>query len=230
MTKSPRLGPGLRLSRLCRWLLLAVLLKIGILTYLFLDVPVTTLTKLFSLQGPETQISLVTEMPATTQTMPDEATAPRPAATGEALAASAPAPTTAMPAPTSPPANAPLTSESLLRRQEELNQREQDLRQLERQIDLKLTELQELETRLQTMLKEADATRDEKLRHLVDVYTNMKARQAAEVIETLDQSIAVKILSNMRGRQAGEILTYVKPEIAAKLSEALTRVQLPMDY
>ena len=226
MTKSPHLGPGLRLSRLCRWLFLAVLIKIGILTSLFLDVPITSFTNLLF---PQIQSTLTGEAPATAQ--PTSNPTSRAVATGNALAAS-PGDTasTARPSSASQTPKPPLTSESLLRRQEELNLHEQDLRQLERQIDAKLTELQTLETRLQTMLKEADASRDEKLRHLVDVYTNMKARQAAEVIQTLDQGIAVKILSNMRGRQAGEILTFVRPEIAAKLSEALTRVQLPVDF
>ena len=34
----------------------------------------------------------------------------------------------------------------------------------------------------------------EKMQHLVDVYSNMKPKQAAQVLETLDESIAVRIL------------------------------------
>jgi flagellar motility protein MotE (MotC chaperone) len=80
---------------------------------------------------------------------------------------------------------------------------------------------------IQKMLQQADSLKDKKIKHLVDVYSNMKAQQAANVIETMDQDLAVKILSGMRGRQAGEILTYVKPEKAAKLSEELTTLQVP---
>ena len=64
--------------------------------------------------------------------------------------------------------------------------------------------------------------------HLIDVYSNMKAKQAASVLETLDERIAVKILAGMRGRQAGEILTYVNPQKAARLSESLTKMQMPL--
>lgn len=112
-------------------------------------------------------------------------------------------------------------------RMEELRRRELGLKELEASIDAKLKRLAELEAKLQKMLEEADVLKDEKLRHLVDVYSNMKAKQAAEVLETLDQEIAVKILAGMRGRQAGEILTNVQPEKAAKLSEALTKLQTP---
>jgi flagellar motility protein MotE (MotC chaperone) len=110
---------------------------------------------------------------------------------------------------------------------EELRRREQELKELETRIDAKLQRLSKLESKLQRMLEEADVLKDKKLRHLVDVYSNMKAKQAADVLETLDQDIAVKILAGMRGRQAGEILTNVQPDKAAQLSEALTKLQTP---
>ena len=198
---------------------MAVLIKLGIMGSLFLDVPFSSLHGFLPGSPVAPRAMPTAEVPALVVAV---AEAPK-ASIGEARAAAAPSSATSA-------VTAPVTSESLLRRQEELNQREADLRQLERQIDMKLNELQSLETRIQSMLKEADATRDEKLKHLVDVYTNMKARQAAEVLETLDENIAVKILANMRGRQAGEMLTYVKPAKAARLSESLTRVQMPMDF
>ncbi|MBZ2172450.1 MotE family protein [Nitratidesulfovibrio sp. SRB-5] len=117
----------------------------------------------------------------------------------------------------------------LNRKQDDLSRREQELKSLEQQVDAKLAQMQDLEARIKTMLKDAQGMKDEKLRHLVDVYTNMKAKQAAAVLETLDEKIAVRILAGMRGRQAGEILTFVQAEKAAKLSEALTRMQLPLE-
>jgi flagellar motility protein MotE (MotC chaperone) len=122
-----------------------------------------------------------------------------------------------------------MTRDALQRKQDDLNRQETSLRQLEQQIDTKLVQLQELEAKIQRMLEDAQELKDKKLRHLVDVYSNMKAKQAAAVIETLDQKIAVKILAGMRGRQAGEILTFVQPAKAAKLSEALTRMQIPFE-
>lgn len=119
--------------------------------------------------------------------------------------------------------------DALNRKQDDLSRREQELKSLEQQVDAKLAQMQDLEARIKTMLKDAQGMKDEKLRHLVDVYTNMKAKQAAAVLETLDEKIAVRILAGMRGRQAGEILTFVQAEKAAKLSEALTRMQLPLE-
>lgn len=117
--------------------------------------------------------------------------------------------------------------EALDRRQADLDRRESELNKLEQALNEKLLNMQAMEARIQTMLKEAQALKDDKMRHLIDVYTNMKAQQAAQVLETLDERTAVQILAGMRGRQAGEILTYVKSEKAARLSEMLTRMQLP---
>ncbi|MCL1940179.1 MAG: hypothetical protein FWG04_05910 [Desulfovibrionaceae bacterium] len=117
----------------------------------------------------------------------------------------------------------------MARRQEDLARKEQELRVLESDLTDRLAKMQMLENRLSTMLKDAEETNDAKFRHLVDVLSNMKSRQAAVVLETLDPKIAVRVLAGMRGRQAGEILTFVRPEIAARLSESLARMQLPLE-
>ncbi|MDR0339703.1 MAG: hypothetical protein LBH65_05430 [Desulfovibrio sp.] len=123
---------------------------------------------------------------------------------------------------------APDVRDGLARRQEDLARKEQELRVLENELAARLERMQILENRLSEMIKDAEETGDAKFRHLVDVLSNMKSKQAAAVLETLDPKIAVRVLAGMRGRQAGEILTFVKPEIAAKLSESLARMQLPL--
>lgn len=123
----------------------------------------------------------------------------------------------------------PAEFEALTRRQEDLARKEQELRVLEGELSKKLEQMQLLENRMAIMMKDAEGAQDGKFRHLVDVLSNMKAKQAASVLETLDPKIAVKVLAGMRGRQAGEILTFVKAEKAAQLTESLARMQLPLD-
>jgi len=124
-------------------------------------------------------------------------------------------------------ADAPGSKRDQQKKMEELARKEQSLRELEKDLDTKLVRIQELDAKLQRMLDDANAMKDQKLRHLIDVYSNMKAKQAATVLETLDEKISVKILAGMRGRQAGEILTFMQAEKAAKLSELLTKMQVP---
>jgi flagellar motility protein MotE (MotC chaperone) len=112
-------------------------------------------------------------------------------------------------------------------KKQELARKEEELRQLEKTLDAKLAESKEIQDNIRRMLDEADAMKDKKIKHLIDVYSNMKAKQAALVLETLEEEIAVKILSGMRGRKAGEILSYVTPKKAALLSERLTDLRIP---
>ncbi len=122
-----------------------------------------------------------------------------------------------------------IARDTLTRKQDDLARKEQELRSLEGDLSAKLEKMQILENRLKTMVQDAEETRDAKFRHLVDVLANMKGKNAAAMLETLDQRVAVKLLAGMRGRQAGEILTFVKPEVAAHLTEALARMQLPLE-
>ena len=127
------------------------------------------------------------------------------------------------------PEGASMQKDLLIRKQQDLTQREQALEALMKEVDAKLAKLQEMEAKIQRMLEQANAIQDKKNRHLIDVYSNMKANKAAAVLETLDERIAVKILAGMRGRQAGEILTFVNAKKAARLSEALTKMQMPLN-
>lgn len=125
---------------------------------------------------------------------------------------------------TAPPAEVPQPQDANAREQA-LDKREADLKALEMELDEKLVRLRELEVKMQGLIDAAAAIRDEKMAHLIDVYSNMKPKQAAQVLGTLEEATAVKILAGMTGRKAGEILSSVRADRAAVLSEALTRLQ-----
>ncbi|SFJ93272.1 Flagellar motility protein MotE, a chaperone for MotC folding [Desulfomicrobium apsheronum] len=110
-------------------------------------------------------------------------------------------------------------------REQALAKKEAELKALEAQVDQKLTTLRELEIRMQNLIDSAASIQDEKMVHLIDVYSNMKPKQAAVVLQTLEEPIAVRILAGMSGRKAGEILSSVRADRAAALSAALTRLQ-----
>lgn len=185
--------------------------KLGILIFLGLDLllpnpPVRqAAAPQWTVTGPAT--ALAQQAPAQQQTPAQ----PQPAAN-----------TTPAAAPTTPP-----TAQGLLKRQEELDQREQALKQLETDLNARVAKLKDMEKNLRTMLDEAKGVKDQKLKHLIDVYSNMNAKQAAKVLETLDNGIAVKILAGMRGRQAGDVLNNMEAKKAAGLTEMLTKMQLP---
>jgi len=117
--------------------------------------------------------------------------------------------------------------EKLRAKEAELKRKERALKELEAKIDKKLEEEKKLAKKLEELIQKADVLKDKKIKHLVNVYSNMEPARAAKVLETLDKELAVKILAGMKGRIAGEILTNMDPKKAAALSEALTAFQTP---
>lgn len=255
MTKQQPCATGLRPSKLCRLLLVVFALKLTVLGMLSLDSAMPgdfSLAALFGQESARAGIGPKTASAAPAQgaaaSPPIEATLPdvgmdRPTPGQAALAG----PVGASPDFSGPadadkegalPSIAPRapgqgtvpneTRDALARRQEDLARKEQELKVLEGELASRLEKMRILENRLASMIKDAEETNDAKFRHLVDVLSNMKSRQAAAVLETLDPKIAVRVLAGMRGRQAGEVLTFVRPEIAAQLAESLARMQLPM--
>ncbi len=234
--KQPPFATSLRLFKLCKLLALAVVFKLVVIATLAVDTGGWYIPFLG-------EPAVVSSAPAPSESaLPATVQQPAAPASGTLLAVSGAhaAPPDSGQQPADPAQQSPaqqagglpqdaLTRESLQQKQEELNRREADLNRLQQEINQKIQNLQQLEQRLQVMLEQAEETKDKKMRHLVDVYSNMKAKQAADVLSTLDEGIAVKILAGMRGRQAGEILTFVNAEKAARLSEALTRMQLPFE-
>ncbi|MDP2847097.1 MAG: hypothetical protein Q8O35_02765 [Humidesulfovibrio sp.] len=114
------------------------------------------------------------------------------------------------------------------RREAELAAKERALTAMEKSIDDKLAELKRVEGSIKKLLDEADVLKDARIKRQVDTYMAMKPKQAAEVLSNMDQELAVKILTGMKPKVAGEIMTYVKTDKAAKLTEAMTKIQAPM--
>ncbi len=124
-----------------------------------------------------------------------------------------------------PPPNIPTyrNRNSLEQKENELKRQEQELLTLQQQMQSRLDELKKVESNVQGMLNEATTEQDDKIKHLVAVYANMKPKRAAQVLATLDEKISVKILAGLKADQAGDILTYMETEPAARLSELLSK-------
>ncbi|MFA9395821.1 MotE family protein [Halodesulfovibrio sp. MK-HDV] len=230
-TKQQPLGSKLKLSKICKLLGCAILFKLILVGSIVFDadtqiasiLPTSTTTTVATV-AEKASLTLEERFAQVKQSLP---TSPATLTTSKAHAEEKEAPK--KPAPKPKAELDSMTRDLLKTKQVELNRREQELSRLQATIDGKLVKLQALEKRLQSMLKNAKETQDKKMKHLVDVYSNMKGKQAAQVLESLDEQISVKILAGMRGRKAGEILTFVRADKAARLSEALTNMQLPFE-
>jgi len=163
-----------------------------------------------------------------------KALAATPAPAGPAAVApaadSAPAEPDMLAQSTIPGVKVPETQEarSLKRREDEVVAKERALVAMEKSVDDKLAELKRAEASIKKLLDEADVLKDARIKRQVDTYMAMKPKQAAEVLSNMDQELAVKILTGMKPKVAGEIMTFVKTDKAAKMTEAMTRVQTPL--
>jgi flagellar motility protein MotE (MotC chaperone) len=127
-----------------------------------------------------------------------------------------------------PRVNESQSSKDANRREAELAAKESALTAMEKSIDDKLAELKRVEASIKKLLDQADTLKDARIKRQVDTYTAMKPKQAAEVLSNMDQELAVKILTGMKPKVAGEIMGYVKTDKAAKLTEAMTKLQTPL--
>jgi len=114
----------------------------------------------------------------------------------------------------------------LSERSKQLDQREEDLKKLESEIakqkeelDSKLKKLEETRQKISTALEEKIKADDSKVETLVQMYSNMKAQQAAKVFETLDEELVIEILGRMKKKSAADILNLIKPEKAQIFAE-----------
>lgn len=110
-------------------------------------------------------------------------------------------------------------------REAELGKLEEELQKRKSELDEKLKSLESMRTEIAKTLKTRVAEDQQKVDKLVQVYSSMKAQQAAKVIETLNEDLAVEILEKLKKKNAAEILDMMNAKKARKLSELLTGYQ-----
>jgi flagellar motility protein MotE (MotC chaperone) len=132
----------------------------------------------------------------------------------------------------------------LNRREVQLNAREAALKELEgsvneriRTAELKEKDINELILRNDAILAEQKAQREEqqkaddmlksaRVEHLVAAFKSMKPEQAALLINSMEDGVAVALLTAMPGRNAGLVLGMVAPEKAARLVKAISEQRI----
>jgi flagellar motility protein MotE (MotC chaperone) len=112
-------------------------------------------------------------------------------------------------------------------REEELNRYAAEIAKQKEDIEAKLKKLEETRSKISTALEDKIKTDDAKVDTLVQMYSNMKAQQAAKVFETLDEDLVIEILSRMKKKNAADILNLVKPEKAQVLAERYAGYRVP---
>ena len=131
--------------------------------------------------------------------------------------ASKPGPAVAAPAPISVEER----WSALDRRQEEQRIKEMELKALESEVNAKLKKLEELEAVIRQDVATLKTLSDERIKHLVKIYSSMNPKAAAKLMDNMDLLVAVEVFHNMKGEVAGAILANVEPTKAANITKML---------
>lgn len=112
--------------------------------------------------------------------------------------------------------------EALDLREKELGELEEELQKQKVELDKRITQLEDMRNQIAQILKERVEVDQEKVNKLVDLYSNMKPKQAADVIASLNEDLAVEVLAKMKKKNAAEIMNLLPSDKARVLSEKYT--------
>lgn len=106
-------------------------------------------------------------------------------------------------------------------REQDLRVREQLLQAAERRLEERLAELEALEERVSSAVQSEEERASEEIGRLVQLYSAMRAKDAATIFDGLDLSILVEVATAMNPRKMADILGNMEPDAARRLTIAM---------
>ncbi|MBI1252298.1 MAG: hypothetical protein GC189_12600 [Alphaproteobacteria bacterium] len=103
----------------------------------------------------------------------------------------------------------------------EIETRAELLNAAERRMNDRLTELRRLETTVNDLLGRLDESQETRMTALVDVYQRMRAKDAAEVFDALDDDTLILVASRMRQQNLAEVMGRMQVPRARRLTQLL---------
>lgn len=112
--------------------------------------------------------------------------------------------------------------EMIDRREREMQQKESLVLAAEQRLDQKITQLQDIEKQLQSLVQQYDAKKKAEIEQLVRIYTAMKPKDAARIFDDLEMGILVSVVTNMKEAKVAPILSAMTADKARMLTEEMS--------
>ena len=112
-------------------------------------------------------------------------------------------------------------------REEELRELEIEIEKQKREVDAKVRYLEKVREQLTFLLKKGVDRNEARIKKLVNFYSSMRPQSAAQIINGIDEDLAVDILAKMRKLQAAAIMNRLEPQKVQKLSEKFVGYRQP---
>ena len=133
------------------------------------------------------------------------------------------------------PAVSPETFSETFRMIETIENKNRELKKREEELRIKQTRLEALEAKVRKDLDKIEKNisesikqmgiQDEKTKEnveaLIKVYSSMKPEDAANLVEAIDEGLALQIISGMKSKIAGQVLSNLDVKVAKRISENL---------
>ncbi len=110
----------------------------------------------------------------------------------------------------------------LKRKEELLRQKEEYLSKMEQEVEKKLKDLLSIQKEIQAYRNEKEQSQNTKIRSLAKIYGTMKPKEAAKLLDNLEEHLVVSVISTMSADEAANILGNMDVKKAAKISESLS--------
>jgi flagellar motility protein MotE (MotC chaperone) len=111
--------------------------------------------------------------------------------------------------------------QELEQRQRELDIREGLLSAAERRLEAKVIELKDIEARITAATAKKDEESAARLKGIVTMYENMKAKDAAKIFDRLDMRVLIDVATQINPRKMSDIMAQMLPEAAERLTVEL---------
>jgi flagellar motility protein MotE (MotC chaperone) len=106
-------------------------------------------------------------------------------------------------------------------RTRDLEMRENLLKAAEKRVEAKVTELKEVEARINSAIGMRDKTEAERFKSIVTMYEGMKSKDAARIFDRLDLRILVDVANQIKPAKMSEIMAAMTSESAERLTVEL---------
>lgn len=117
-------------------------------------------------------------------------------------------------------------SKELMKKEEVLNLRSIELEKRSEQLQVNSLDFKEniktfrgRQVKFLACLDHSDKQKEKRVSHMVDVVSNMKPLNAAEVLSVQDADISIKILGLLPAEKVSKIFNLMKKEISARLQK-----------
>jgi flagellar motility protein MotE (MotC chaperone) len=111
--------------------------------------------------------------------------------------------------------------QELDQRARELEIRENMIQSAERQLDGKVNQLKGLEQQAGGAANKKEEEEAARLKGLVSMYENMKAKDAAKIFDRLEMPVLIAVVSKIKPRVMADIMAQMQPDVAERLTVEL---------